>query len=355
MRPDHPAPTAHRLEHPAELLAALPTLLGFHPSRSVVLVALGGPSGRRLGLVVRADLPPPQGEEALAAELVRALLRDAPAAAVVVVVDTPAPGGGPPRRTLVDRTAADLAAAGIAVRTALWADATTAGARWGCYEPCACRGPVPDAGASPLAAAAVLEGRVVHADRAALRRSVAPADTRVLQRRERLIVAALDAACDPSAGRVDAPGAAVGAPGPALLDAALADAAAGGLRLPDERVVALALALTDPVVRDAALLRCAGPAAAAAEQLWAALVRETPDPEAAEPAALLAASALLRGDGALARVALERAEAAWPGHRLTGLLRSVVESGSPPERVRAGLASAVEPVGPHRGSRGARR
>ena len=64
-----------------------------------------------------------------------------------------------------------------------------------------------------------------------------------------------------------------------------------------------------------------GPAAAAAEQLWAALVRELPDPEAAEPAALLAVSALLRGDGALANVALDRAEQAWPGHRLTRLLR----------------------------------
>ena len=55
-------------------------------------------------------------------------------------------------------------------------------------------------------------------------------------------------------------------------------------------------------VSDAALARCAAPEAGldGAEHLWAALVRETPDPEAAEPAALLAACALLRGDGALA-------------------------------------------------------
>ena len=86
-------------------------------------------------------------------------------------------------------------------------------------------------------------------------------------------------------------------------------------------MVELACALGDPDVRDAALLRNLGGAAAAAEQLWTALVRETPDPEAAEPAVLLAVSALLRGDGALANVALERAELAWPGHRLARLLR----------------------------------
>ncbi len=128
---------------------------------------------------------------------------------------------------------------------------------------------------------------------------------------------------------------AAGPTGHALVEDALADAAAGRLCLDDARVVALALALSDLEVRDAALARCAGGADAdAAEHLWAALVREMPDPEAAEPAALLAACALLRGDGALAGIALDRAEQAWPGHRLTGLLRAVWAAGMPPERVR---------------------
>ncbi len=69
---------------------------------------------------------------------------------------------------------------------------------------------------------------------------------------------------------------------------------------------------------------------AAAEQLWAALARETPAPEAAEPAALLAVSALLRGDGALANVALDRAAEAWPGHLLSRQLRAVASSGLAP-------------------------
>jgi hypothetical protein len=139
------------------------------------------------------------------------------------------------------------------------------------------------------------------------------------------------------------------ATGHALVGGALADAAAGRLQLDDGRVVALALALSDLQVRDAALARCAAPEAGldGAEHLWAALAREMPDPEAAEPAALLAACALLRGDGALAGIALDRAEQAWPGHRLTGLLRAVWAAGIPPERVRDCLAappSAAMPV-----------
>ena len=136
--------------------------------------------------------------------------------------------------------------------------------------------------------------------------------------------------------------------GQALVERALADAAAGRLRLDDERVVALALALSDLEVRDAALGRCAGPGTDldGAEHLWAALVRETPDPEAAEPAALLAACALLRGDGALAGIALDRAEQAWPGHRLSRLLRAVWAAGIPPERVRDCLTAPLPPTMP---------
>ena len=48
-----------RISDPGEVAAALPHLLGFRPEESVVVVGLGGPSGGRVGLTVRADLPPP--------------------------------------------------------------------------------------------------------------------------------------------------------------------------------------------------------------------------------------------------------------------------------------------------------
>ena len=78
---------------------------------------------------------------------------------------------------------------------------------------------------------------------------------------------------------------------------------------------------------------------AAAEQLWGALARETPAPQAAVTAALLALCALAAGRGALAHVALVRAERAWPGHHLTGLLRSALAGRVRPEEIRAWLAT----------------
>ena len=58
-----------RLSSPADLLAAIPHMLGFQPAASVVTVALHeGPDGlRRLGMVARLDLPA-EGQSMAAAE-----------------------------------------------------------------------------------------------------------------------------------------------------------------------------------------------------------------------------------------------------------------------------------------------
>jgi hypothetical protein len=314
------------LGEPAELVAALPYLLGFHPRESLVLVATGGPSGRRLGLTVRVDLPPPEDAGAVADAAARSLMLDGPAGAAVIVLSG---GADPPVRLLVDHVVDRLRRLGVEVHTVMWAAATTEGSPWSCLDdPACCGGELPDPATTAFAAASVARGVVVRADRADLALHVAPVDDARLARREAMIVAEHDRVLD---------GAAVPTPSAAALatvDAALDDAAAGRLALDDRRVVALAAALSDLRVRDAAMVRGTGTRAAAAEHLWAALCRETPDPEAAEPAALLAVSALLRGDGALAHVALDRAERAWPGHRLTGLLRQAADAGIRPAALR---------------------
>jgi hypothetical protein len=232
-------------------------------------------------------------------------------------------------------------------------EGTAAGAYWACYDPCACAGLVPEGSTTPFAAAAVAAGRVVRADRNELEQLLAPAHPEHIRRREALLIRATDEALhapDPGACRwapaADGEGLVAERPigGFAVVDAAIADAAAGRLVLDDARIVALAVVLAVPAGRNAALLRCVGPDAAAAEQLWTALVRETPDPEAAEPAALLAVSAMVRGDGALANIALDRAERAWPGHRLTAILRSVL-LGMRPEEIRAWVRGGGEQAG----------
>lgn len=320
-----------RMRDPGELIAAVPVLLGFHPRESLVLISMAGRTGRRLGLTLRADLPPAAHARAVCRHAAEGLLLDDPAGAVVLVLAATAEGrAGPPRRELAELAAGLVEERGVEVRATLWAASTATGAPWACYDPCGCAGVLPDPATTPLAAAAVVQGQVVRADRSELERSVAPADAQRVRRREVQLIRAVDQALRrPDAGAdVRGAGRSVEV---AVLDAALADAATGRLELDDARVLALATALGDPAVRDVALLRCLEPAA---EQLWAALVRETPDPEAAEPAALLAVSALLRGDGALANVALDRAERAWPGHRLTAALRGVADAGIRPAQLR---------------------
>jgi hypothetical protein len=105
-------------------------------------------------------------------------------------------------------------------------------------------------------------------------------------------------------------------------------------QLSDEDVVRLCLALSDPMVRDAAFGFAFEARAAAAERLWGTLVTESPDPESAEAAVLLAHSALMRGDGALAGVALRRAQEAWPGHPLSAMVQSALQSGCGPDELR---------------------
>ena len=344
-----PTTPVARLRDPGELLAALPYLIGFHPRDSLLFIAFGGSSGRRIELTQRVDLPVAVDAPAVSGALAANTLRVSPAGvAVVVVGGDPGAAGGvpfggpPPLRELADAAAAALVSCEVAVQSRTWAAGTGAGAAWACYDECGCRGAVPEAGTTPFAATAVAAGLVAHTDRAELEGLVAPTTPGRLRRRARMLTRAVEVETTDTGG--DA-----AAAGHALVGSALADAAGGRLQLDDGRVVALALALSDLEVRDTALARCAAPQAGldGAEHLWAALAREMPDPEAAEPAALLAACALLRGDGALAGIALDRAERAWPGHRLTGLLRAVWAAGIPPERVRECLTappSAAMPV-----------
>jgi Domain of unknown function (DUF4192) len=361
-----PAPVV-RMRDPGELIAALPFLIGFHPRDSLLVVAFGGASGRRLGLIQRVDLPGPEHAEAVCRALAGNLLTASPAAAALLVVGGGSAAGrdAPPRTELVAVVTSAIESAGVPVRTRAWAASTAAGAAWACYDECRCRGSLPDPGATAMAATAVAAGVLVHTGREELEALVAPVAPDVLRRRERLLTRAVDAqlrpgdesGCEPDRGAGGGPGDGPGGDGVAaavvaaagreagcaVVDTALADTAAGRLHLDDGRVLALALALADPLVRDAALVRSADPRAESAEQLWAALARETPDPEAAEPAALLAACALLRGDGALAGIALDRAEQAWPGHRLAGLLRAAWRAGMRPEQVRECVRTAPVP------------
>ncbi|CCG04208.1 DUF4192 domain-containing protein [Blastococcus saxobsidens] len=354
-----------RISDPGEVVAALPHLLGFHPRESVVLVGLGGPTGGRVGLTVRGDLPPAGAAGAAARQLVASLRSDAPTAALLVVVsddpDDLDPRGGDegadgalvsgtqlPHRPLVHELLLVLSAADLPVRDVL----LVRRGRWWSYDcpyPCcapAAGTPLPD-GVSELAVAAVATGQVVAADRAALSaRIAAPPGAR----------GGMRAACTRAAARRTAR---LGAVGPAVLTdeswAALVRAVArcrpgpgGGGPLEDHEVADLLWALRDPQVRDSALQLALGADAAAAETLWTECTRRAPAPLDAAPATLLAVSVWLRGDGAMANVALDRAMDSDPDLALARLLSQGLAACLPPRELRALLEQAAGAGGPAR-------
>ena len=115
----------------------------------------------------------------------------------------------------------------------------------------------------------------------------------------------------------------------AVIEAAIAGIAEG--EYPDEDTLMRSLHwICDGRVRDALLATALGKHAEAAENLWITLVRKAPAPELAEVATMLAVSTYVRGDGALAHIALDRALEADPDHALAHLFRAALDSALPP-------------------------
>jgi hypothetical protein len=340
-----------RLSDPGELAAAVPHLLGFRPSESVVLIALGGRSGNRLGLTVRADIPPPAHAAELARMLVRSIRSDGPTAVVVALVsEAPDEAAGPlgmfrpeaglPHRPLLHAVTAALTDAALPLRQALL---VRSGRWWSydCPEPCCAPGggtPLPGA-VTAFEAASVATGQVVADGREALvariarlegpARAVMEAVTwRVGDRHARAALADRDATARRSWTTVlrtvqrCRPGPAAGT-------------------LPDRDIARVLWALSDIRVRDRALTLAVGDDAPAAEILWTECSRRGPAPLDAAPATLLAVSAWLRGDGAMANVALERALDSCPTYSFARLLAQGLAACLPPEQLRELIATTA--------------
>lgn len=338
-----PAPAVVvRLRGGDELVAALPVLLGFHPADSVVVVGFGGRGAQRVGLTVRVDLPPPDDVDRVCADAVSALVTDAPAGAAVVVVGGGAcRGGRPPRPDVAVALQRTLVEAGVEPFAVLWAGGTRAGRSWACYElpgqDCGCRGRVPAPRPDALAAAAARRGHGVLPDRAAVADVLAAEPDEALRRRARLWARELDARAA-RAGTGPEPDRTV--EHRALLRRALADAAACRLAVTDATVLGFCAAFSSSEIRDDAVRLCLGPDAPAAEQLWAALSRTMPSPERADPSALFAVCALLRGDGALAGIAVERALDARPRHPVACAVEASLRGFTGPSGLRRILERA---------------
>ncbi|GHG34220.1 MULTISPECIES: DUF4192 domain-containing protein [Amycolatopsis] len=326
------------LRDPAQLLAALPYLIGFRPEKSVVLLGHQDP-GDRPGLVLRGDLPRREHRARQARALVPRFAAGRHVGVTVVIVGgRRRPGKPPPHAGFVGELARELEESGLPVLHALWTPTIETGAPWACYRVEDCAGVLPDPRTTVVAAAATECGTVAFDSREELEALLAPRSPEALTRRaDRL--SALTSPPWPAATRINDAAAVVRA----AFDRQRRDEGPPT----DEEAVQLASALKLPEIRDLCLAMAVPPAAASAreaEHLWLTLVRELPPPHRAEPAALLGFTAYLRGDGTFAGMALDNALEAAPDHVLASLLKRVLNSGTPPEVIRGLAAAAAGPL-----------
>ena len=319
--------SSFRITSPGSLIGALPAVLGFVPKKSIVLVAV---ENGRLGAVMRADL---------SADLIDHADRLAGTAAssgaesvIIVIVDDDSalcPMCKDDHGRLCEAVSGALAGHQIEVSAAHVVDVIAAGGTWHRIDGCADSGPVEDPQSSPVAVAAVLEGRRLHRSREDLQDLIAVTDpTRT---------AALAEIIDARSGkreaelRADANGRRC-----RDLTVALASAAsiAAGTILDDTTIADLACAMTDGAMRDMLYALVVGANSGALENLWAELSRTLPAPWRAESLALAAFWAYARGDGALAGIAVEAALAVNPAHRMARLLDAALQAGMHPTKIR---------------------
>lgn len=319
------------LADPAELLAAIPSMFGFRPAESVVVLELG-PDGKQIGRTVRADLPPPEAVDAAVEHIVGSMAAgEPPPAAIIAVIGggEPTHGGRPPQAALVRKLKHELNSLGVVVPAEYWVAEMSGGSLWTCYDKrrC-CRGSMPDPSTSVLAAEMTALGRVTFESRAEVERLFTPDDQALLDTRAELIDAKVDVIREngwPTERLAEA------------VRAGLRASTTGVLALSDELIADLAVALTDPRIRDACMATAVppdSPLAAAAARLWQALTRALPAPERADAAALAAFGAYQEGDGATAGIALTIALEADPAHLLAQLLSAALSSGLHPQQLR---------------------
>ncbi|MDX6200269.1 MAG: hypothetical protein QOJ79_3420 [Actinomycetota bacterium] len=331
-----------RLTSPGEIAAALPHLCGFVPTESLVAVSLRG-ERKRIGLTLRFDLPSidAMGDGANADEVATRLAHDGASAMVLVVYTDEA--GERPRESLVRAVIEAVELRGISVMEGLlvrhgaWSSYT-------CAHPDCCPPdgtPVP-APVDLLAATAAYDGRVVLRDRDELVASLAAPALLAARAAEQRLDAAMEAwlTVIDEHGREHARADAV---------AALRGALAGSGERGD---AALVVPLQDVRVRDE-VATWALDDSEALLSLLLRLARETVAPYDVPVCTLVALVAWVRGDGALANVALDRALAADPSYSMAKLFRAGLDGQLPPSAVKQWLRQTRRTLHPGRKRRAA--
>jgi uncharacterized protein DUF4192 len=339
---------------PADLLQAVPYLLGFHPVDSLVLIGL---DGAHLVVTARMDLSD-VAEPAAVAHTLGVMARGGATRVLFVVYDSGSAERPPPWGGLAAALQDDCDRAGCGLSDVL----RVADGHWWsllCTDPRCCPAagnPLPDR-TSPFVAAATYAGVVALPDRQALADTLQPQPEPQLARLGSLLRAhqltALRATADGTdhtdgtggnrrryeRERVRALFAAARRASPNSGDAD------GDTELSDSELIAHAVALTTLRVRDRIWLaiddgRLDG------RRLWRAMSRRLPAPYDAPPLFLFGWANWRHGNGALALIAAERAIESDPQYTAADLLLATLSHGldprnTPPLRPRRAAAGGT--------------
>jgi hypothetical protein len=311
-----PEPTVIKLDELSDLVNAVPHLLGFTPTESLVAVSLRGPR-ERMEFTIRIDLVPAE-HDAEVADMFAARMRAAEADSVVIFVytaDEPSECGLP-RRELVDRL---VEAMPMEVREALLVSDERV---WSylCDDEICCppegRPRLQTPGSLALSAAHALYGHVVLPDRDAVVASVQPVsgEHAVAMGRALDEAKAAWAALDPRRARTKAR---------RLATKIRARYESPPATLTDDEAASLIVAMHDWRIRDTLLGWASGESDTARTLLHDLAIRAVP-PFDAPACAAFAWVSYTHGSCLVAAIALDRALASDPAYSLATLLQEAL-------------------------------
>ena len=324
---------AIRVTTPGDLIEAVPYLLGFHPSESLVVIGFDEVAGtaRQVTITARLDVGP-DGVEHAAVESLAGVLRRAGTGAVAAVLLSDRVTADPRRsgwvQGVLSGLATELNRAGVRLLDALAADRS----RWWslCCQNLACcppEGTARSTQGSAVAAEATYAGLVAMPDRQAL---VASLDGAAPAARAALLPALRRA----DTRFADLLGRLGGTRTRRTEHAALVRAAAeceAGAQLSPRRLARLGTALRDTEIRDTVWL-AVDDRSLSAEGMLSQLHARLPPPYQAAPLFLFGWQLWRSGSGTLAAAAAERALRADPGYSAAALLLEAVQAGMDPRR-----------------------
>lgn len=315
------------LTSPHDLLAAIPFLIGYHPTDSLVIVSLKEDC---VGMAMRVDYPNLDAVNSTEAfdALIYHLVREGAQGALVVAYVPEDRNDGV---QILENISIALSRVEIPIRESL----LIANGRWrsvlcGDQECCPADGnELPEISSSRVAVEQVAEGRPMpYGDREGMAESIASLS---LATDSDFIAQVEESHIDPEYDqlqKVQRDGAL------AILDLA-SRFIAGSLGRDiagDQKLSAQVLgSLSDIQVRDFALGSHDEASIEIYWTMWRYLLRIAPSGSVAPVASLLAALSYEKGEGALAQRCLDRALADDPSYSLAALLRRVFNAGWPPE------------------------